>query len=155
DNGTLAFNRSNTLTFGNVISGTGAVQQVGSGTTILTATNTYAGGTTISAGTLQLGNGGASGSVAGNITDNATLAINRSDNFVLANTISGSGAFQQNGSGITRMTGTNTYGGGTTISSGTLQLGAGGAGATTGSITGNVVDNGILAFGRSDAMTFG
>ena len=40
------------------ISGTGAFQQLGSGTSILTGNNTYGGGTTITAGTLQLGNGG-------------------------------------------------------------------------------------------------
>src|SRR5205823_1431622 len=35
--------------------GSGAVSQIGSGTTILAANNTYTGGTTISAGTLQAG----------------------------------------------------------------------------------------------------
>ena len=155
DNAILAINHSNTLTLPGVISGTGALQQIGTGTTILTGANTYTGGTTISAGTLQLGNGGATGTVAGNIVDNSVLAINHSDNFILPNTIGGTGSLQQNGSGITRLTGNNTYSGGTTINAGTLQLGAGGSGATTGSITGNVVDNGILAFGHSDATTFG
>ena len=54
NNGTLAFNRSNSYTFGGLVSGTGSVTQLGGGTTILTADNTYTGGTTISAGTLQL-----------------------------------------------------------------------------------------------------
>ena len=49
----LAFNRSNSYTFGGLVSGTGSVTQLGGGTTILTADNTYTGGTTISAGTLQ------------------------------------------------------------------------------------------------------
>jgi autotransporter-associated beta strand protein len=52
NNATLAFNRSNTLTFGGLISGTGSVQQLGPGTTILTANNNYSGATTISAGAL-------------------------------------------------------------------------------------------------------
>jgi outer membrane autotransporter protein len=154
DNAILESLRSNTLLLPGTISGTGAFLQSGTGTTIFTGNNTYTGGTTISAGTLQLGNGGTSGSVVGNVTDNAVLAVNRSDNFVLGATISGTGAFQQNGTGTTRLTGTNTYAGGTTISNGTLQLGQGGNNATTGSIVGNVVNNGILAFGRSDAMTF-
>ena len=50
----LAFARTDSLTFGGQITGTGAVQQVGTGTTILTAANGYSGGTTISAGTLRL-----------------------------------------------------------------------------------------------------
>jgi autotransporter-associated beta strand protein len=152
DNGILAFDRGGVSTFGGVISGPGSVQQIGSGTTVLTGDNTYTGGTTIVAGTLQLGNGGTSGRVPGDITDNGTLAFDRSDVFTLGGVISGTGGVQQIGSGITVLTGTNTYAGGTTITAGTLQLGDGG---TTGSITGNVVDNGILAFNRSDVVTFG
>ena len=54
NNGTLAFNRSNTYTFGGLISGSGGVTQLGNGATILTANNTYTGGTTITGGVLQL-----------------------------------------------------------------------------------------------------
>ena len=114
--------------------------------------NTYEGGTTISAGTLQLGNGGTSGSVAGNITNNAILAFNRSDTYTFGGTISGTGSVQQNGPGTTVFTANHTYQGGTTIAAGTLQLGNGG---TSGSIAGNVSNNGILAFNRSDSYTFG
>ncbi|HEY5063934.1 MAG TPA: autotransporter domain-containing protein [Xanthobacteraceae bacterium] len=156
DNGILAFNRSDTVTFAGVVSGSGGLSQIGSGTLILTGTNTYTGGTTISSGTLQLGNGGATGSVAGTgtITDNGTLAIDLSSNINIANTISGSGSLAQIGGGVTTLTGTDTYTGGTVISAGTLQIGAGGANATTGLIAGNVIDNGVLAFARSDAVTF-
>ena len=63
DNGTLAFDRSDTATFAGVISGSGVVAQIGSGTTILTSDNSYSGGTTISAGTLQVGNSGGTGSL--------------------------------------------------------------------------------------------
>ena len=55
DNGTLAFKRSDTLTFPGVISGSGGLSQLGSGTTILTADNPYTGGTTVTAGTLAVG----------------------------------------------------------------------------------------------------
>jgi fibronectin-binding autotransporter adhesin len=151
DNGTLAFDRSGVFTFDGLISGTGSVQQIGSGTTILTADNTYTGGTIISAGTLQLGNGGTTGSIAGNVISNGILAFDHSDAFTFAGTISGTGSIQQIGAGTTILTGTNTYSGGTTISAGTLQLGNGGM---TGSIVGNVTDNGTLAFDRSDILTF-
>ena len=79
DNAALVFNRTGTLTYGGVISGTGSVTKIGTGTLTLTGDNTYTGGTTISAGTLQLGNGGTTGSVAGNIVDNGALTFNRSD----------------------------------------------------------------------------
>jgi autotransporter-associated beta strand protein len=147
----LTFNRSNALTFAGKISGAGAVNQVGAGTTILTGVNTYTGGTMITGGTLQLGNGGTIGSIVGNVTDNATLAFNRSDSPIFGGIISGSGGVNQIGSGTTILTGANTYTGGTTISAGTLQLGNGGA---TGSIVGDVTNNASLAFNRSDAATF-
>jgi autotransporter-associated beta strand protein len=77
DNGTLAFNHSDMIAFPGMISGTGSLSQIGIGTTVLTDNNTYTGGTTINAGTLQLGNGGTSGSIVGNVTDNGTIAATR------------------------------------------------------------------------------
>jgi fibronectin-binding autotransporter adhesin len=140
DNGTLAFDRSDTVAFGSVISGTGSLVQLGSGTLVLTGNSTYTGGTTISAGTLQIGNGGTTGNITGNVTDNGTLAFNRSDAVTFAEAISGTGSLAQLGSGTVTLTGNNTYSGFTTISAGTLQIGNGG---TSGSITGNVIDNGM------------
>ncbi|WP_448091823.1 autotransporter outer membrane beta-barrel domain-containing protein [Pseudomonas lini] len=151
DNGMLTFNRSDVHAFDGVISGSGKVIQLGSGTTVLTADNTYTGGTTIAAGTLQLGNGGTSGSILGDITDNGTLTFNRSDVSTFDGTISGTGNVTQIGSGTTVLTADNTYTGGTTIAAGTLQLGNGGI---SGSIIGDVTDNGTLTFNRSDVSTF-
>jgi fibronectin-binding autotransporter adhesin len=150
DNATLAFDRSDTATFAGIISGTGAVNQIGSGTTILTGDNTYGGGTTISAGTLQLGNGGTTGSIVGDVANDGTLAFDRSDTYTFAGAISGAGAINQIGTGTIILTGNSIFSGGTTISAGILQLGNGG---TTGSITGDVTNNGILAFDRSDNAT--
>jgi autotransporter-associated beta strand protein len=97
--------------------------KTGAGTMVLSADNGYTGTTTISAGTLQIGNGGTIGSVAGNITDNATLVFNRSDNITFSNTLSGSGAVTQSGSGTVTLSGANiTYTGATTVNSGTLVL---------------------------------
>ena len=67
-----------TWTLSGVVSGP-TVLNVTQGTLILSAANTYTGGTTISAGTLQLGNGGATGSIVGDVTDNGTLAFDRTD----------------------------------------------------------------------------
>ena len=122
NNGILAFNRSDSVTFGGVISGTGSVQQNGTGTTVLTGDNTYTGGTIINAGTLQLGNGGTAGSITGNVIDNGILAFNRSDSFAFAGVISGSGIVQQNGTGTTVLVGENTYAGGTHLNGGILAV---------------------------------
>ena len=151
NNARLAFNRSDTVLFEGAISGTGSVEQRGTGTTRLAATNNYTGGTTISAGTLQLGNGGTAGAITGDVVNSATLAFNRSDATVFDGVVSGSGNVAQSGTGTTTLTGASTYTGGTTISAGTLQLGNGG---TTGAITGDVTNNATLAFNRSDATVF-
>ena len=50
--GRINFNQANSTTLSSVISGTGAVYQLGSGTTILTGNNTYKGATYVNAGTL-------------------------------------------------------------------------------------------------------
>ncbi len=134
-----------------VIGGAGGLLKSGNGTLTLTGNNTYSGGTGIAAGALQLGNGGTSGSIAGDIDDDAQLILNRSDVWTLVSAISGSGSVTQAGSGTVVLTGDSSYQGGTTISAGTLQLGDGG---TSGSIAGDVIDNGTLAFNRSDAIVF-
>ena len=118
----------------------GSLTKVGSGTLILSGDNTYTGGTTISAGTLQLGNGGTAGSIVGNVVDNGILAINHSNAFVYNGVISGTGALQQIGTGTTALTAVQTYTGLTTVSAGTLALtGAGNIASSSG-----VVDNGTF-----------
>ena len=151
DNGMLVFNHSDTTTFGGLASGTGALTQAGSGTLVLAGDQTYSGGTTIAAGTLQLGDGGAHGSIVGNVIDNGTLAINRSDDLTLANTISGSGGLAKLGSNTLTLIGSNTYSGVTSISGGVLQVGNGGS---SGALVGNTVNNGELQFNRSDSFSY-
>jgi outer membrane autotransporter protein len=152
DNATLAFDRSDILTFGGVISGVGGLQQNGPGTLILTGNNTYTGGTSVAPGsTLQVGAGGTTGSIVGNVADAGTLAFDRSDVFTYGGLISGPGSVAQVGTGTTILTGDNTYTGGTSIAPGsTLQLGNGGS---TGSVVGDIIDNGTLVVDRSNALT--
>jgi autotransporter-associated beta strand protein len=128
-----------TLTVGNVTQDASArnYTKSGAGTLLINGAGSYTGTTTISAGTLQLGNGGTTGSLSTSsaIVDNANLTINRS-NAVLqgtdftGNAITGSGSLTQAGSGTTTLSAANTYGGGTTVSAGTLT--ASGTGAKLG-----------------------
>ena len=152
DNGALIFNRSNAVTYGGAVSGSGTLTKQGAGTLTLTGANTYTGGTTIAAGTLQIGNGGTTGSLVGDIVDNGALIFNRSNAVTYDGTISGTGTLTKQGASTLTLTGNNIYTGGTTISAGTLIIGNGG---TTGSLVGNIVDNWILTFNRSDDVTYG
>ncbi|ASR43603.1 hypothetical protein BEN78_09685 [Xanthomonas citri pv. mangiferaeindicae] len=151
NNGTLAVNRSDAVTLAGAMSGTGHLTQAGTGTTVLTGANTHTGGTTIAAGTLQVGDGGTTGSLAGDIVNNADLVMNRSDETMLTGVISGTGHLTQAGTGTTVLVGDNTYTGGTTISAGKLQVGNGG---DTGSLIGNVENAGTLAFDRAGTTCF-
>lgn len=94
----------------------------GSGTLTLANSNSYVGGTVINSGALQIGAGGTSGSVSGNITDNSTLVFNRSDAVTYGGTIIGPGAVVKQGAGTLTLTVVNPYTGGTTVSNGTLAL---------------------------------
>lgn len=113
----------NTSVFAPVITGTGQIF-AGSGMTVLTGdSSAFAGRTTIFAGaTLQLGNGGGSGALGGNIVNNSALIVNRTGALTLAGIISGTGTFAHNGGATTTLSGTNTYTGATTVNGGTLLI---------------------------------
>lgn len=153
---TLTENTTGSVTYGGAIGGTGSVTTAGTGTWILTGNNAWTGGTTLGGGVLQLGAGGTSGSIVGNVVNNAGVVINRSDDVTLAGVISGSGTLTQNSSatGTTTLTGTNSYTGATTVQQGTLQLGNGGTTGSLASTSAITLDSGAaLAFNRSNAMT--
>jgi len=112
NNGALAFNRSDTFTFPGVISGTGSVSQIGAGTTVLTANNTYTGATTVAAGTLIVN--GSIGNSAVMVNSGATLG---GIGTVGATIINSGGTFAPGNS-----PGTMTVAGNLTFQSGALYL---------------------------------
>jgi fibronectin-binding autotransporter adhesin len=162
NNGALVFIRNTPLAVPNDISGTGSLTYDGSfagqqgppsfNTLTLTGNNTYTGVTTVSAGTLQIGAGGVTGTLgSGAVTNNTSLVFNRSDAVTVASTIGGLGSLQQAGTGTLTLSGNNSYSGGTTVSAGTLTLGADDALPGVSSV---VVNGGTLDIGtRSTAVT--
>jgi fibronectin-binding autotransporter adhesin len=168
NNGTLEFSRADEVTFGGAISGTGGVGQLGTGTTILTGNSTYTGGTLVAAGTLQLGDGGTSGAITGDVTNHGTLAFNRSDDVTFGGAIFGTGGIRQIGPGATTLTANNSYAGETVIEGGALFINGdqtaatgatsvngggtlGGAGTIGGDVT--VADGGTINPGAAGTAT--
>ncbi|TWS93195.1 autotransporter-associated beta strand repeat-containing protein, partial [Reyranella sp. CPCC 100927] len=123
--GTINVEANVVATIGSVIAdGTGTnLNKIGAGTLILNGVNTYSGGTTIAAGTLQIGDGVTPGSIIGNIVNDGVLAFTNNANDTFAGVISGGGSVQVNGD-LVILAGANTYTGGTTINGGTLSIAA-------------------------------
>ena len=143
------FNRSDDFTYIGEISGTGAVQKWGEGRLILTGNNSYTGGTEITVDTLQIGNGGTSGEIIGQITFDYTdraLIFNRSDAYSSTGLIDGPGHVIQDGSGTTTLGNSNTYTGVTTINNGALSVGVIDDGGSTSSIGNSDADAENLIF---------
>ena len=126
--------QTNTFGLGGAITNTnanGSLVKVGSGTLVLTNAASYAGNTTISAGTLELGTGG---SIANAIVDNAALLFNSSADVTSANVISGTGAVYKSNTNTLTLGAANSYTGGTGINAGTLKVGIAGALGTNGPV---------------------
>ncbi|HEY2344224.1 MAG TPA: autotransporter-associated beta strand repeat-containing protein [Chthoniobacteraceae bacterium] len=121
--GDTSFNTLSAATLSGNVTGAGNLTKTGSQKLILTGTNSYTGTTTISNGTLQVGNGGTTGSLGtGPVVDDLALSFDRSDSFTVANAISGPGTLVKSGAGKLILTGASNYTGNTTVSSGTLEI---------------------------------
>lgn len=169
-NGTLQFNRSAAIEFDKVISGTGGILQSGAGSVTLTADNTYRGSTVIQSNTtLQVGNGGMTGSlgtgasggalflIPGPITNNGALIFNRAGLLTNGGAITGTGSLTMTGTGKVVLTGNRSYAGPTAVNSGTLEIIGGyiNTGSTNAAYT---VTNGAtlqIAFNNVNASPYG
>ena len=119
------------------------LEKIGSGKLTLTGVNTYI-GTTITDGELEV----SSQSLKGDVINNATLTFNQDlVDGTFSGDISGSGSFIKNGGNALTLTGANTYGGGTTVTGGTLI-------GTTQSLQGAIANNATVTFRQSADGTY-
>ncbi len=122
NNGLVILNRTTTLTIAGDMSGTEDILQVGADVTF-TGTNSHTGITTIDLNkTLNIGSGGSTGSMMGNIVNYGALTFNRTGSSSYSGVISGSGTVTKSGSGDLTLNNLNTYIGSTTINDGRLIL---------------------------------
>jgi fibronectin-binding autotransporter adhesin len=146
-----------TATVTAAVAGTAGLTKNGGGTLVLSGSNSFSGGTVVAAGGLQIGSGGTSGTLPGDVSLAAgtTLTVNRSDAVSLAGAVGGAGGLVKRGAGGLTLTGANTYLGGTTVEGGSVIVGAGGTSggiAPGGGLT--LAAATVLAFDRSDDVAF-
>lgn len=131
------------FTVSQALSGSGALVKSGDGTLVLSGPNSYSGGTLVSGGTLQ----GDTGSLQGNITNNAQLVFDQQSDGTFAGGLSGTGALVKSGGGTLTLSGISSYSGGTLVSGGILQ-------GDAGSLQGNITNNARLVFDQQDDGIF-
>lgn len=138
NHGELNFSLGTSRSISGSINGPGNLTQSGYGTLSLLADSSgFSGGVTIGYGsTLQVGNGGATGSIglSSGVINNGTLTVNRTGALAVTSPIEGAGAVIKNGSGIMTLAGNNTYLGTTTINDGKVILGSATAHAGNGAL---------------------
>ncbi|MEA2916618.1 MAG: hypothetical protein QOJ15_8699 [Bradyrhizobium sp.] len=112
-------------------------------------------------GTMNVGNGGTTGTIIGNVLDRGTLNFNRSDAVTYGGVISDTGRVQQIGRGVLTLSGINTYTGATNVNAGTLSVNgsiasssltavnAGGTLGGNGTVGNTTINGGTLAPGNS------
>ena len=168
NNASLAFNRSNTVTqgteFRNVITGTGVVAQVGTGTLVLNGNNTYSGKTLVQSGTLAFTFGNTTATATQALGTNTALDLGVADvssglldytgtgSATLAKNINalghGNDTIRNSGTGLLTLSGTLTKNG-TTL---TLNGGANGINIT-GSIAGSNPNSDLVVSGGNVTLS--
>ena len=154
NSGAFIFDNSDTTTSSGMISGAGTLTMEGSGTLVLSGANSYSGQTTISAGTLNI-SGNTSLPSTSNVTDNSALEFTNTGTATYSGAISGSGTLTMDGvGGALVLSGPNTYQGGTTVITGTLQIAANNVLPATNGVNLATALTASLDFINSDTTTY-
>ncbi len=163
-NSIISVGTGNSFTINQPINGTGNLDKQDAGVLVLPADNGYSGSTTVTAGTIQLGNGGTTGSINAGPVDlvstTSAIRFNRSDDFTFANVVTGFGpsgndinpsALTKEGTNTVTLTGANTYTGSTRLAAGTIAIGSDETVFGLGTGGGSVVDLRGASIRSSDA----
>jgi len=144
NNAQLVFTQNFDGAFTGSIGGTGSLLKSGSGNVFLSGSNSYTGGTTVSAGVLS----GTTASLQGAILNNAAVTFAQSTNGTYAGTMSGAGTLFKTGAGTLTLTGANSYSGGTVVAGGAIAVAQDAAlGAVNAGVSlGDAVAVGTLSF---------
>jgi autotransporter-associated beta strand protein len=154
--GALIVNQTVDGSFGGVVSGAGSLTKLGAGVLTVSGSNTYTGGTFVSAGTMSTNAASLPANRAVVLASGATLSFNQTADGTFGGNITGGGTIQKKGSAaLTLSNATNSP---IDLQAGSLNFN-GGVGATTvasgavlggnGTISGNLVNNGRVSPGSS------
>jgi autotransporter-associated beta strand protein len=146
NNSQLEFNQVSNSSHNSIISGTGSLTKSGAGTLTMSGTNSYSGGTTVSAGKLA----GTTAAIQGAVANNAAVEFDQSSNGTYSGVMSGMGALVKNGAGAITLTAANSYTGGTTINSGSLLTSTANRLADSGGVT--VASGAIFQLGGNETI---
>lgn len=132
--GGITFNNSSkdyVFTGSGKLSGVTSLDKNGTASVTLanTTANDYSGGTTITAGTLKLGDGVTAGAgvIAGTVANDGTLVLNRPDNHDLVITLTGAGTLEKAQANTVTIPGAVTMDGALALTGGRLKFSGGGA----------------------------
>ena len=162
--GPLSLAGSHDLALNGVVSGSGSLVKNGSGALLLTAANTYSGGTTLSGGTTT----GSTNSLQGAIVNNAALTFEQATDGTYTGNLTGTGVLNKTGTGALLLTGNNTFTGTTNVNTGSLLVNGtlnsaavqvasgatlGGSGTLGGAV--NMADGSVLKAGAATPLSVG
>ena len=108
---------------GGAVIGGASLYKVGAGKLTLLNLNTFAGGTTLNEGTIQLGDGiSVNGNLSGNTTNNDTLVFANPTALTSSASISGSGTLTKIGAGTLTLSGNQSFTNWTSITGGPVEF---------------------------------
>ena len=158
------------LTLSGTVSGAASLVKEGAGTLVLSGNNSYAGGTFVRGGVLQVASDNSLGAASGGLVlDEAALRTTANmisaravelagthgtietwwagTSLTLSGTVSGAGSLIKEGAGTLVLNGTNSYAGDTFVNAGRLE-------GNAGSIRGDLTNNGETVFDQATVGTF-